>query len=341
MITFRSNLDRIIGVLVVTVAVAGCARTTPSTTTKETPAGQDPGDYTVKKYVPFVYVGGREIPKRWYFRHLRSAPPLAVGRSAAVYILDLGCGCGWVRYFSRDGVLLGEFKTLSGSDVAVGPNGDIYTSHRLGEVKYFDYDGSFLGEWYLWPRSKGPVWEFDFVALAIAPSGNVYVAEGKHNRLSYFTASGSFLGKWGRRGSGPGAFKGPNDIAIGPSGTVYVSDSGNGRIQYFTPSGFYLGEWGSKDAPDGRFAGLLSIVVTPAGDVLTADIYKKEIEVFSGTGSFKGGFGIPALQTREFYYRDLAVGPDGTVYVSSGCPGYIWAFKPNKGGATWTKNNTK
>jgi hypothetical protein len=110
-----------------------------------------------------------------------------------------------------------------------------------------------------------------------------------------------------------------------------VSDSGNGRIQYFTPSGSYLGEWGSKDAPDGRFAGLLSIAVTPAGDVLTADIYKKEIEVFSATGSFIDNFSIPGLEDREFYYRDLAVGSDAAVYVSSGYPGYIWVFTPNKG----------
>ncbi len=110
-----------------------------------------------------------------------------------------------------------------------------------------------------------------------------------------------------------------------------MSDSANGRIQYFTPDGKYLGEWGSNYAPDGGFGGLLSIAVTPRGDVLTADIYKKEIEVFSGEGSFIGSFPVPGLEDREFYYRDLAVGSDGTVYVSFADPEYIWVFSPNKG----------
>ncbi len=343
MITDIRSISRIIKVLAIIAVAAGCTGTTQSATAKEKPIAQRRIVCNVKEYVPYVYIGGRELPKRWYFRHPRSAPPLAVGPSGLVFVMDLKCGEA-VRYFSRDGILLGEIETPFGHDVTVGPNGNIYTFHAFGEVsevRYYNSDGSFLGEWYLRPRGKDNVRKFDFGALAIAPSGSVYVAEGLCNRLSYFTASGSSLGKWGRSGSGPGEFKNPNDIAIAASGTVYVSDTGNGRIQYFAPSGSYLGEWGSKEAPDGRFAGLLSIAVTPAGDVLVADIYKEEIEIFSATGSFKGGFRIRALQAREFYYRDLAVGPDGTVYVSSGYPSYIWAFKPNKGGATWTKNNTK
>jgi DNA-binding beta-propeller fold protein YncE len=247
--------------------------------------------------------------------------------------MDLKCS-GAVRYFSHNGILLGEIETPDGSDVAAGTNGDIYVFTAFGEtreVRYYSPRGSFKGKWDLGPPGEGKIATFNCGAIATAPSGDVYVAEWGYDRLSRFTASGSLLDKWGKSGSGPGEFKGPNDIAIAASGTVYVSDSGNGRIQYFTSDGNYLGEWGSKDAADGRFAGLLSIAVTPAGDVLAADIYKKEIEVFSGTGSFISSFSLPGLKDRESYYRDLAVGRDGTVYVSFGDPGYIWAFAPNKG----------
>jgi DNA-binding beta-propeller fold protein YncE len=248
--------------------------------------------------------------------------------------MDLSGPCGRVRYFSSNGTFLGEFYTDSSGDIAAGPNGFIYTLDTIGEIseiRYFSFDGFLQGDWFLIPGREARVPRFEFGAVTVGPSGNVYVAEGRQDRISYYSASGSFLGEWGRSGTGPGEFKGPNDIAIAASGTVYVSDSGNGRIQYFTPRGSYLGEWGSKDAADGRFAGLLSIAVTPAGDVLAADIYKKEIEVFSGTGSFISSFSLPGLKDRESYYRDLAVGRDGTVYVSFGDPGYIWAFAPNKG----------
>ncbi len=334
MINAGRNFKLLIEVLVITAVAAGCAERKQNARPSEKSARQRGALYTVNEYMPYVYIGGCELPRRWYFRNPRSAPPLAVVTSALIYVMDTN-PCGSVRYFSRAGILLGEIETLSGDDVAAGPNGDIYVFDAFGEIseiRYFSFDGFFQGDWFLRPRRKGNVRGFEFGAVAVGPSGNVYVAEGRQDRLSYYSASGSFLGGCGRSGSGRGEFKGPNDIAIAPSGTVYVSDSGNGRIQYFTPNGSYLGEWGSKDAPDGRFAGLLSIAVTPAGDVLVADIYKKEIEVFSATGSFKGGFRIPGLRTREFYYRDLAVGPDGTVYVSFGDPGYIWVFSPRKGG---------
>ncbi|MGD8719477.1 MAG: NHL repeat-containing protein [Candidatus Zixiibacteriota bacterium] len=248
--------------------------------------------------------------------------------------MDLKCGT-YVRCFSRGGVLLSEIGTPPGSDFALRADGVIYVFTAFGktrEVRYYNSGGSFIGKWDLGPPGEGKIATFNFGAIATAPSGGVYVAEWGYDRLSHFTASGSLLGRWGKSGSGPGEFYGPNDIAVAPSGTVYVSDSGNGRIQYFTPDGKYLGEWGSGYAPDGGFGGLLSIAVTPEGDVLTADIYKKEIEVFSGEGSLIGSFTIPGLKDREYYFRDLAVGPDGTVYVSFSDPGYIWAFAPNKEG---------
>jgi DNA-binding beta-propeller fold protein YncE len=71
--------------------------------------------------------------------------------------------------------------------------------------------------------------------LAVAPWGDVYVAETYYNhRIHYFTGSGSFLGRWGSEGSGPGQFDRPADVAFSPSGDrLYVVELLNNRVQYF------------------------------------------------------------------------------------------------------------
>lgn len=327
-------IKRILNAVVITAVFAGCTETTHDKANREKTAGPRHVGTPVGERGPYYSIGGVQLPRNWYLRRPRSAPLLAIGPSGLIYIMDLGCACGSVRYFSNDGAFLGEFETNSSDDIAAGPNGFIYALDTIGEIseiRYFSFDGFLQGDWFLVPRREARARGVEFGAVAVGPSGVIYVAEGKEARVSYYSASGSLLGEWGRNGSGPGEFHGPSDIAVAPSGTVYVSDSRNGRIQYFTPDGKYLGEWGSGYAPDGGFGGLLSIAVTPRGDVLTADIYKKEIEVFSGEGSFIGSFPIPGLADREYYFRDLAVGADGTVYVSFADPGYIWAFAPNKG----------
>ncbi|MBI4927815.1 MAG: TIGR03663 family protein, partial [Anaerolineae bacterium] len=81
---------------------------------------------------------------------------------------------------------------------------------------------------------------------------------------------------FGITGSEPGQFSAPRGIAIGPDNTLYVADSRNHRIQRFSPAGELLNQWGSF-----------------------AD---------AATGDAPGGtFNEP---------WDVAVAPDGTVFVS-------------------------
>ena len=68
-------------------------------------------------------------------------------------------------------------------------------------------------------------------ALAVAPDGEVYVADSAHNRIAVFDADGRFVAAWGGPGNAPGGFEDPSGIAVGPHGHVFVSDRGNDRIQ--------------------------------------------------------------------------------------------------------------
>ncbi|NSW51487.1 MAG: glycosyltransferase family 39 protein [Anaerolineae bacterium] len=81
---------------------------------------------------------------------------------------------------------------------------------------------------------------------------------------------------FGSFGSEPGSFNTPRGIAAAPDGSLYVADSLNNRIQHFTFDGVFINEWGGF------------------GDAVN-------------TGAPGGTFNEP---------WDVAVGPDGSVYVA-------------------------
>lgn len=86
----------------------------------------------------------------------------------------------------------------------------------------------------------------------------------------------------GSTGAGTGQFNAPRGVAFAPDGSYYAADSRNNRIQHFSPTGEVIGVFGAetpKDANNGQ-----PVVDAP-------------------TGTFTEPWGV-------------AVGPDGSVYVS-------------------------
>src|SRR5262249_40813901 len=66
-------------------------------------------------------------------------------------------------------------------------------------------------------------------AVAVAPSGRVYVADQFSHQVQMFSAAGVFEGQWGSAGDGPGEFGAVGGLAIGPHGDVYLVDSTHDR----------------------------------------------------------------------------------------------------------------
>lgn len=113
--------------------------------------------------------------------------------------------------------------------------------------------------------------------VAVGPNGNLYVTEGAPGRVAVLAPDGRVVGGWGRVGTGAGEFQEPWGIAISARGEVYVADTWNHRIQKFDLSGRFLTAWGGLAETGGR------------------------VEVDQG---------------RFWGPRDVAVGPDGLIYVT-------------------------
>lgn len=154
-------------------------------------------------------------------------------------------------------------------------------------------------------------------AVAVAPSGDVYVADGyDHGRVVRFDPDGCALGSFGERGVGRGQFETPHGIAIGADGRVYVADRDNARVQVFEADGRFVAAWFPPElgypwavaiGPDEH------VYVAEGGDQTPGGAPRRIVELDT-QGNVLGAFGHEdaALQAPH----GLAIGADGSVYVA-------------------------
>ena len=132
--------------------------------------------------------------------------------------------------------------------------------------------------------------------------------------------------------SGDAALQSPRDIALGPDGLLYVADSATHRIQVFQTDGQLVHSWGGFCDLAGATAGCVGqfkepwgIAVAPDGTVYVADTWNHRIQRFTAEGEFlntwgqfgQAGAGQSAGEMGLFYGpRDVAISPDGLVYVT-------------------------
>ena len=98
-------------------------------------------------------------------------------------------------------------------------------------------------------------------ACALAPNGNIIVADGHWprpstaqqdgDRLVEITTDGEFVRAVGRFGSRPGEFMGPHDLAFDSQGRLFVADRSNSRLQILDQDLKFVDEWRHFGRPSG------------------------------------------------------------------------------------------
>jgi len=170
-------------------------------------------------------------------------------------------------------VYIGSVDVQMPSDLAVTSDGGfIVGSSKAGGVLEFGPSGDLKG-------SK--IFGFNPSALAVSPSGNIYIGIGKYSDRT--PADGNNLAGEVRvydsgynylfsLGSGAGEFINPVDIAIDQSGLAYVVDTGYDGVKVFNPDGSPAFSFGQSGSTDGAFNMPVAIGIDEAaGEIYVAD----------------------------------------------------------------------
>jgi DNA-binding beta-propeller fold protein YncE len=171
-----------------------------------------------------------------------------------------GFGAGMVQVphgltVDRDGnVWVTDWSNSRGTQ-----NGAVRDSTRGHQVFKFSPDGKLLLTLGKAGGGREPEYFWQPNAVAIAPNGDIYVAEGHSDaptanaRVLKFDRDGRFLRSWGRRGHGDGEMLQPHALAFDSRGRLFIGDRSNNRILIVDQDFNHLASWFQFSRPSGIY----------------------------------------------------------------------------------------
>src|SRR4029079_829114 len=182
----------------------------------------DNANHTVIKFSHdgsiLMKLGEKDVPGE-DATHFNKPADIAFAGNGDFYIAD-GYGNSRVVKFNKAGQFLktwgkkgtepGEFNLPHA--VRVDAKGEVYVADRENNrIQVFDADGKF----------RRQLTGFAPFGMFITPNQQLFVADGRANKVLKMTLDGKILGTWGMTGSEPGNFQLPHGITVASDGAVY------------------------------------------------------------------------------------------------------------------------
>jgi len=180
-----------------------------------------------------------------------SAPGgVAVAASGDLFIADfynqriqhLEADGSFVRQRGTTGKIgIGASQFNYPTDVALAIDGSLYVADGYNDrIQAFGSNGAFLRKWGgpFATNIFGPFngWFATVTSVTVDRKGHVFVADFYNHRIQKFAADGTFLTRFGAKGSDPGQFDHAIAVAVADDGTVFAVDFGNNRVERWRPA---------------------------------------------------------------------------------------------------------
>ena len=159
------------------------------------------------------------------------------------------------------------------------------------------------------------------LVLALAPNGNLYVADPGNSRIQEFDVQGRFIRQWGGAGSAGGQFVRIFALAIDRNGIIYAVDdrARDYTVKTFDQSGKYLSNWGPKEGQQDQLDESVGIpAVSAGGDIYFPSFARDLVLKFSTAGAFEASFppaAPPGSPGGFLHAGDVGIGTNGDVFV--------------------------
>jgi sugar lactone lactonase YvrE len=236
---------------------------------------------------------------------------------------------GGAKGFGDGSGLAARFNSPTG--LAVDAAGTVYVADagndRIRKITSAGIVSTLAGDKQGFADGKGPGAAFHTpYAVALAPNGDVYVADAGNNRICRVDAAGTVV----TLASGLSGLDRPTGIAVDAARTVYVADSNNNCIRVIAANGTMStlagGKSGFADGPvaTARFNHPAGLAVGEAGMLYVSEPGNNRVRVISPTGevSTLAGSGIAAFAdgtgTAAAFSlpTGIAIDAAGTLYIA-------------------------
>ena len=226
----------------------------------------------------------------------------------------------------------GQFSNLypnvDPAGIVVGKNGDIYVSD-WSRIQEFTPAGAFVRQFGV-GNQNNVMTNSSFYGprqIAVAPNGNLYVADTGNERIQVYSPTGGHLFNIGAGShnpeTAPGRMDEPSGVAVDGKGVVYVADYWDKRIQRFTLDGKFLSSYAVSGWVSGDYQEPY-LAVDTRGHLFATDApvnsahVNHVLELDATTGATIRAFGSGTVGAAGSLTQPsgVAVGPDGALYIA-------------------------
>ncbi len=213
--------------------------------------------------------------------------------------------------FGQKGGGVGHFHEASA--IALDTFGNLYVADTGNDrIQKFEADGTYLSEVGTFGWDPG---QFSQPAgVAVGKGGlEVYVADGRNNRIQIFSPHFRLLGVVGGRDvDGPVRLGNLGGIAVSEAGELYVSDTDADQVVQISDYSPLENQFGGYGYGADRLRRPLGLAVGQKDQVFVCDSENDRVAVFDRYGNFKNGLAEGSLSEPS----GVCTGPNDVLFVA-------------------------